>query len=83
MYDGYEKEVLLAAQEDIEILGDKPDAETGDTTVSDASSKIKRNIPLTPLQAWTKTKRIIQNKDVNAKKPQKGVVGDVVMLPRL
>ena len=52
----------------MEILGDKPDAKGDDATPIEASSKIKKKIPMTPLQAWTKTKRILQNKIVNTKK---------------
>ena len=51
MLDGYEEEDALT-QEDINILDvNKSEAKTGDTTVIDASGKIKRtNLPSTPLQ---------------------------------
>ena len=65
--------------EDIGILGDKPHAEDDDAIHSEASRKTKKKIPKTPLQTWTKSKRILQNKIINAKNSQEGVIEEVFM----
>ena len=79
LYEGYKKEEMLAL-EGIKILGEKMDTEGGDMTSSEVAEKMKKKIPMMPLQTWTKNKRIYQNKIINAKKAMKGVMEDILPL---
>ena len=56
LYQRYKEEENLA-QLDMDILGEKPAAEGGDVTPSEAAGKKGKKQVLTPLQNWDKSRR--------------------------
>ena len=79
LYQGYKKEESLV-QLDVNILGDKPDAEDEDVTPSEATGKKSKKQVLTPLQTWDKSRRTYLFKIVNAKKAMNGYLEEVFTL---
>ena len=79
LYQGYKKEESLA-QLDVNILGDKPDAEDEDVTPSEATGKKSKKQVLTPLQTWDKFRRTYLTKIINAKKAMNGYLEEVFSL---
>ena len=71
LHQGYKKEQNIA-QLDMDILGDKSDAEVDDATPSETTGKKSKKQVLTPLQTWDKSRRTYLSKIANAKKAMNG-----------